>query len=369
MTLTTAQEAALIAGTVAALEDDLQRALRAVIAAILDGQAPREAVVEAMATFDGEMAGEMRAALSAILAGAVGEAASLPIEVGRVSLSARLYAETQSVAETVQAVVAEHAAGFQDARRLALELFEGYGFREAAEEALQPTGAAAQLPKYLREALPEKSALERALARLQARGLGTQALRAAYEELLQAIDDAEAGAGRLVIEQRLHVAFYERMRYFAARIARTELHRAYAEREARLLAEDEAVVFVQVRRAPGRADPCICSLITGRNPYGLGAGVYPKARAPVPPFHPFCMCVVSPRLDIDPNRQAGDEDENADAYFLRRLDQRTAGRIAGSQAKAEDIIAGRRTAEQVANAGRDPLYWIKRAGEVVNPAP
>jgi hypothetical protein len=32
--------------------------------------------------------------------------------------------------------------------------------------------------------------------------------------------------------------------------------------------------------------------------WGLGRGVYPKAEAPVPPFHEGCLCVLAPRFGI-----------------------------------------------------------------------
>ena len=121
--------------------------------------------------------------------------------------------------------------------------------------------------------------------------------------------------------------------------------------------EDKAIEFIQIRRAPGRLIPCICALMTGRDLYGLGPGVYPKRSAPVPPFHPFCRCVQSPRLDLT-GRKPKPLDEGGDAYFLRRLGQGVAGRIMGSEAKAAEVLAGK-PALVVVNRGRDPAYHIK----------
>jgi hypothetical protein len=181
--------------------------------------------------------------------------------------------------------------------------------------------------------------------------------------LLDALADMEAtGVGREVLDKRIEVAFYERMRYFSSRIARTELHRAYAAREAQLLMDDADVEFVQVRRAPGRGGPCICVLFTGRDLYGLGPGVYPKALAPLPGYHPFCMCVVSPRLDLT-GRTAQERDPQGDAYFLNRLDPSLSARVMGSQAKRDAVLRGL-TPEQVVNAGRDPAYRVKTVGQV-----
>jgi hypothetical protein len=263
----------------------------------------------------------------------------------------------------VQSVVTRHAQGFLDARRLALQLFEGYGFRLPDAEPLQFNPSNPRLPEYLRRALLSdpsmRDGIERALARLQVDNLTTSALRAAYSEALAALDALEKGAGPRLLEKRLEVAFFERMRYFAARIARTELHRIYSDAEAQRLMDDTDLEFVQIRRAPG-GTVCICSLMAGRDVYGLGPGVYPKALAPKPPYHPHCRCVMSPRLDLT-GRKAKDADPDADRYFLKRLDAPIAARVMGSQARRDMVLRGT-SAEEVANSGRDPLYHIQTVG-------
>lgn len=365
--MTDEQERALIAAAEAGLDDAVREAYADLVRLIqAGGMAPRDAVQQVMAGFQGEMADILAAALSAVLGQAVGADVALQLEVGAIQLSHRLYNEAQAVGDAVQGIVQRHALGWQDSRQLALELYEGYGFRPPDQEPLQISPNEPRLPKYLREALlpdePTAAALKRAYARLQVDGLVTDALRAAYSEALDAIEAAEHGVGAELLERQLKVAFDERMRYWAQRIARTELHRAYAVREALLLLDDPDVEFVQVRRAPGRAYTCICVLMTGRDLYGLGPGVYPKRMAPVPPFHPHCMCVMSPRLDLT-GRTATERDPAGDAYFLRRLDAPIAARIMGSQAKRDRVFGGA-TAEAIINGTRDPLYRLKTAGEV-----
>lgn len=364
--MTPEQERALLDATIAGLDDALREAFAEIVSQIQAGAVPREAVRVVMDGFRGEMAQTMATALSGILGEAVGAAAVQQLEVGAVLLSSKVYAEALAVSEVVQGVVQRHTQGFVDARKLALDLYEGYGFREPGAEPLQISPRNPKLPKYLREALLNDdtmlAGIKRALAGVQVDNLSTPALRAAYQQALEALDALEAGAGSALLEKRLEVAFFERVRYFAARIARTELHKAYAEREAQLLMDDADVEFVQVRRAPGRGGYCICTLFTGRDLYGLGPGVYPKARAPRPPFHPHCMCVTSPRLDLT-GRKAEERDPAGDAYFLRRLDPSIAGRIMGSAGKADAVRRGM-AAETVVNSGRDPAYWVKTVGEV-----
>jgi len=291
--MTPTEQQKLLASLGADVEAEVLAAYNRAMELMRRGTAPRDAIQQVMDNFTGEYAGLMSEALSAVLQQSVGTASVLAIQVGQVSLSRRLYAEAQDVSNVVQGIVQRHVAGMQDARRLALELFEGYNFRDPAAEPLQINRRNRDLPRYLREVILTDDRLERevakAMAKIQVDDLTTPALRAAYSGVLEALDDLTDGVARDVLEKRLKVAFFERVRYFAERIARTELHKAYAEREASILLDDEEIEYVQVRRSRTGKDPCICSLITGRDQYGLGTGVYPKAVAPNPPFHPFCL--------------------------------------------------------------------------------
>jgi hypothetical protein len=361
--MTPAQERALIDATSKGLDNELREAFARAQQLMRDGTAPRDAIDQVMQSFTGEYAELMSEGFSAILAQSVGTEAALEIRVGAVNLSRRLYAETAEVSAVVQGIIDRHTKGFQDSRRLALELFEGYDFRAPSDEPLQIRFTNRTLPKYMREELlidPSLAGdLNRVFAKIQATSVRTPALRAAY---LEAIDAIEAKAGQAALDKKLQVAFFEKVRYFADRIAQTELHRAYSQREAQLLADDEDVEFVQIRRSSRSGDPCICALITGRDRYGLGPGVYPKKLAPVPGYHPFCRCVMSPRLDIRPTKK-WQEKPDADAYFLRRVGEPLAGRIMGSKAKAQQVLMGNDPLK-VSAANSPPEYQVKTISQV-----
>lgn len=363
--MTPAEERALVDAAAAGVDAEVRDAYRELVDLIRNGAAPRDAVQQVMESFQGQYAAIMAEALSAIVGQSVGAASIVALEVGGVALSRHLYSQAQTVSAEVQGLVERHVAGFQDARTLALRLFEGYGFRQPGEEPLQFNRRNDTLPRYMREALLTDDdlagQLQRMMARLQVDNLSTDALRAAYADVLRALDALEDGAGRKVLDKRIEVAFYERMRYFSVRIARTELHRAYAEREARLLLDDDDVEYVQIRRAPG-GEACICSLFAGRDLYGLGPGVYPKRNAPLPPFHPHCRCVTSPRLDLT-GRKAGERDPEGDRYFLRSLDGPLAARVVGSRGKLDAVLKGQ-SPESIVNSGRDPLYHVRTVGMV-----
>lgn len=360
----------MLAVAAADLDDALRDAYRELVELIRAGVAPREAVQRVIQAFEGPMAETMATAFSAILAESVGSADVLGMQVGPVSLSARLFAEAGRTADVVQGIADRHARGFQDARRLALELFEGYSFRAPTDEPLQLNRRNDRLPRYLREVLLADSDLAgqivKALARLQVDDLTTQALRAAYRGVLDALDGLEKGAGQDLLAKRLEVAFYERMRYFAQRIAQTELHRAFAHRQAAELLDDQDVEWVQWRMNPSHPVADICDYFAKVDRWGLGPGVYPKRVAPVAPAHPHCCCVLSPRLDLT-GRQ-GRARPGADGAVFRGMDLAEAARVAGSRGKLDMVMAG---ADPVAvhNAGIDPAYRVRTVEEVAGAPP
>lgn len=368
--MTPEQEAALIAATVAGLDDDLRDAYRELVRLIREGAAPRDAVQQVLEPFRGGMAQTLATAFSAILQESVGSASVLQMQAGAVSLSGRLFEEAGRTSVLVQGIVDRHTRGFQDARALALDLFEGYGFRDRDAEPLQFNPRNPRLPEYLRSALLTDGTLrgqiERALARLQVDGLQTQALRAAYRGALDALNEAQEGAGAALLDRRLQVAFFERMRYFSRRIAETELHRAFAQRQAAELLDDPDVEWVQWRLSPRHPRPDICDFLAGVDRYGLGGGVYPKRSAPVAPAHPFCRCVLSPRLDLTGRR--GREVLGAAGAMIRGLSPQTAAQVAGSRGKLEVVLAGADPLD-VHNSTINPAYRVRTAEEVASQLP
>lgn len=363
--MTPAQERALLAAIAVGVDADLQDAMQEILERIDAGQAPAAVVLGVLGDVTADFAAKMASGLSTVYGVDVTVQEVLALQVGQMRLSTRLYAEAGETASAAASVVQRHLGGYTQAREVARDLHEGYGFRK--REVLRISSSNAELPKYLRELLGMLPGLQRDMAakaaRMQVEGLSTNALRAAYSQLLDAIDGSESGAGKRLLHKRLRVAVEERMRYFAQRISQTEIHRAYMAREAAALNADPDVEFVQVRRAPGRQSECICDLYSGRDRYGLGPGVYPKATAPVPTFHPFCRCVLVARLDLTGRRVAGAENIDADRYFLERLGAPIAARVVGSRAKLQRVLDGETTADAIQAALTDPAYRVRLLSE------
>lgn len=356
------QEQALLDAVAAGIDDEVRAAYRQVLALIEQGKTPRAAVAEVMRGFRGQYADTLATALSAVLERSVGAESVLAMRIGTVTLSDRLYAESRMASLTVQSIVSRHAKGWQSARELTLQIFEGYGFRQNEPLRISPRNP--RLPKYLRSELLTDPGLagelSRHFTRVHVENLKTPAMRAAYLEYLDAI---EQGRGREVLNRRMEIAFYERMRYHANRIAQSELHRAYAERQAIELADDPDTEFVQIRLSATHPVEDICDFYAHADLYGLGPGVYPKDEAPMPSYHPFCRCIAAPLPGLRPpagwRKQPG-----AEQAWLRAQDPAIAARIMGSRAKRDEVLKGAHPTEVWNRTIGAPRYQVRTLAEV-----
>ena len=114
-------------------------------------------------------------------------------------------------------------------------------------------------------------------------------LGAAYSEACsEAFNAWTDGAGQDALHRKLKLAQQEKNRYFANRIAQTELARAHQARVAAEFMADETIDLLEVRINPKHPKADICDVHARANLFGLGPGCYPKARTPRPPYHSFC---------------------------------------------------------------------------------
>ncbi|MFM2057909.1 MAG: hypothetical protein RLY71_2294 [Pseudomonadota bacterium] len=333
-----------------------------VLGLIAQGADPREAIATAQAGFTGEFADRLAQACSELLQRVVGVAEVKDMPVGGLSLSRRLYDHNRQTTAEALAVIREHAQGLHQARDLALRLYDGYDPKDGVQRPLEGR-ARGELPKALRQ-LTGDPQTRKDLAALveqgqqQASRLKTGALRAAYSE---AIDAWKAGKGEEALNRRLEVAVREKNRYMANRIAQTELARAHQAQVAAEFMADDQVEVVQVMINPTHPRMDVCDLHGRADLFGLGRGCYPKAKAPQPPYHPFCRCALRQR----PSLRAADARPvpGGEAAYLRELDNLSqAGQVMGSRERAERVMKGE-PFDQVINAAKDPLYRLRRLGD------
>lgn len=331
-----------------ALQDDPQADVRA-------------ALLAAQADFGGGYAAALAEAFEQLLQTSISVGAVRAMTVGDVTLSRRLYLHATQTASEVTALVREHAKGVHQARELSLRLYDGYTPKDGIRRPLEGS-ARAQLPKALRT-LTADPKTRRTLDVFQQEGqrqaarLKTPALRAAYLEAFEAWKD---GAGQQALKRKLDVAYREKNRFFANRIAQTELHRAHQAQVARDLMDDEETTAVQVRMNPTHPRTDICDLHARADLYGLGPGVYPKPKAPRPPFHPFCLCKLKSRPSIFGLGAVAEP--LGEASYLRTLTDAEAGAVMGSRERALRVLAGE-SAEAVINEGKAPAHRLMRVGD------
>ena len=359
MTLTDDQYYALLNRLTAEQAALLESVFADLLELIRQGVEPQIAVRRLLTQFEGRYYGLLSDAFGAVLARSVGVLELRDYPIGNVTLSERIHAERRFTERTVSRLIREHLSKLHSARELAKTLYEGHGFNE--QEALN---ISTPLAKYLRDATKGRGfpdALEIVKAKSLAAELKTPALRAAY---LQAIDAIAKDQGDAAIEKALRTAFYERNRYFANRIAQTELARAQLEQRALDLLRDDDIEWVQIRLSQSHPRPDICDLHAQRDGWGMGPGVYPKDQAPLPPFHPFCRCVASPRLDLTGNR-IPQEQKLAPLAFLRTLTTQEAAQVMGSRARLQQILNGA-DLDAIVNKGRPKRYWLRRIGDLLD---
>lgn len=123
--------------------------------------------------------------------------------------------------------------------------------------------------------------------------LSTQGMKAAYHQ----ITDAILSSNQKRLDNAIYVATQERTRYFAERIARTELARAYHDGVTARWDNDPDCVAYKWRMSQSHPVTDICDLYAGADLYGMGPGVFPKGKVPELPAHPHCMCYLRPLMD------------------------------------------------------------------------
>lgn len=360
--LTDLQEAELLDRIAREVDADSRAALVWMLAELRTGRDAESVVAEALSRFEGAFVAELAAAMAAVTATqwTVNQLREIPLgfDGNPVKLSTRLYAHKRQTSAIVTNVIRQHVRGVQDARKLALTLYEGYGFRRVEDE---PAQLAKQMPATIRQDAPLLQAYLQTIGRARVQQLRTPALRAAY---LEALDAIEQGAAQKRLDRVLRTAFYERNRYFANRIAQTELHRAQAEQvDAELLAEPE-IEYVQFRLSGGKREVDICDIFSRVDRFGLGPGVYPKRLAPKRPIHPFCRCLLVPRIDLTGTKEPKPR-PNPDRAFLRGLDEREGRKIMGSEQMRLEVLTGK-PAVDVINARREDGFKVRPISATVD---
>lgn len=118
----------------------------------------------------------------------------------------------------------------------------------------------------------------------------TKRLRAQYVTSLNQMMEAVETGNKKMLDKAIENAIWEKARYNAERLVRTESARAYGQGFNIRMAEDEDAVGFQWLLSPGHNIYDICNFYAEADLHGRGPGVYPKDYAPPYPAHQNCLC-------------------------------------------------------------------------------
>ncbi len=280
-------------------------------------------VAEASAGYGGQLPDSVVTALSGAWA------------LDGLTLSERTTKGRAGVLKTVISVLRDSRRRGESYKKTALNLFDGYKKGGIIPEQ--------SIPKFMNELmrlsakegykeLTYRAKLRRVQYALQR--LKTPALKSAYSLLVKAIDERN--------EKALHKAIYsatqERTRYFAERIARTELRRAYVDGFLARYDGDETVKAYRWRLSSAHPVFDICDVHAEANLYGLGKGVYPKGKVPQLPAHPHCLCYLMPVRDLG-DKEPHENIEKGGREYLDGLPLKQRQAILGVHGE-KDVRAG-----------------------------
>jgi hypothetical protein len=331
------------------------------------GEDPQTAIAAIMATWEPAYVAVLAASFSEVLQRTVSSGELQDYKIGNVSLSNSLYQRSSESSRAVRELIRTHAAGYQDARTLAMQIYEGYGFKTRAglpDDPIKWPRRSPKWPKYMREVINADApsfAQYLAIARKAATNIKTPAYQSSINEALDAL---QKGRGEKVLNRKLEVAFQERMRYHATRIAQTELHRAYMDKQADEIMADETIQAVKVVMSATHPRIDICDVFAKQDKYGLGPGIYPKDKAPKPPFHPFCRCVLHSKrlIKTDNARENPDSERQYMARVMREDGASEAAKLIGGRGKLQAVLDGAGV-DEILNAGRPAEYRLARLGD------
>jgi hypothetical protein len=213
-----------------------------------------------------------------------------------INLSTRLHGTEPKMR---QAIIDTLSAGMRQGKavkEMAMDLNDGYN---SGKQVI----SSAELPEYLKKLTAAarsaaggdlsitrefNKSIEKASASIAK--LGNKEMKAAYKQVL----DAAINLNIKVMEKAAWVAVQEKSRYYADRIATTEMSRAWSDGFFAKHDNDPRVIGYKWRLSSKHPRFDICDFHATADLYGMGAGVYPQDKVPSHPAHPYCHCNLQP---------------------------------------------------------------------------
>ena len=262
-------------------------------------------------------------------------------------LSDMLYQRATETAKSVYKFL-ETAIKFKETRQnVARQIYDGYNSGDNMLTAKKV------LPKYLLKAVGKRK-VEEALKK-QIERLKTTPLKVAYKKVAESIEKLDNKA----INKTLKVSYYEKIRYYANRIAETEIHRATTYKRAKEFLEDDEVEFVKFKMSASHHILDICDYYANLN-LGYGRGIVPKSEMRTLPLHPHCHCRYEPYYRrVKKKRTAKDPYRKT----LENFSKEEQAKILGSYKNYYKFRSGE-DPEDIFNAIR-PKYPIRKYKDII----
>lgn len=294
--------------TIDEFEEEIRRQLK-------DGKTPQEATTAAYVKYPvmTELLHELKPQIMAEMveggaskfsAGELEKAADAVWAEDGLTLSQRTTKGSEEVIASVSSIISENIEDGKGIKSTLISLFDGYGkggvipeqeIPRFMEEVIKTGKLQSIIQRFSRRILleeipfkPYEQALKKANRNIEK--MRTKSLRAAYQQILDVMDDVNEKR----LEKAVYVATQEKTRYFAERIARTELARAFNDGFFEKWSMHEDCVAFKWNVSTRHPDFDICDLYAEANLYGMGNGIFPKDKVPTLPVHPHCMCRLRP---------------------------------------------------------------------------
>lgn len=178
------------------------------------------------------------------------------IDVEELAISSMLHSNAKRVALQLKRILTEATKLQKTYKEVAMEIYDGYNSGKGVLRAKKV------LPQYLLDAI-DKRKFDKRIEQL-----ATKNLRIAYKKIAEYIKEKD----EKVLRELLFSAFNEKMRYYAKRIAVTELHRATMRKWAREYLEDKEIEFVRFEMSAAHPKVDICDYYANLD-VGYGAGI------------------------------------------------------------------------------------------------
>jgi hypothetical protein len=245
----------------------------------------------------------------------------------KMKLSKRLHGASRQMRTAIIDTISAAMRKGKTVKALSMNLYDGYN---SGKKVLR----GAELPQYLQRMVAAARtaasgdrditrefnlAVKAAQKQLEKMNQPDKALKVAYQQLV----DAAQNLNQKALEKAVWVGVQEKARYYADRIAITEMSRAWSDWFYAKTYDDPLVIGYGWRLSSSHPVVDICDFHAQVDLYGMGAGNYPKDKVPPHPAHPFCRCnlIVLYKGDVTPgafNPDAGAAWLNAQSQLVRQ---------------------------------------------------